>query len=94
MSITPENIPQHELVGLAAHVVKSSDPGQTCTRGVIRSESREMIGIESEHRVIMVHKKACVFDITLPSGARVRVDGRLLQGRPEDRMKKRINRSW
>jgi ribonuclease P protein subunit POP4 len=94
MSITPENILQHELVGLETHVLKSSDPGQISTRGVIRSESRNMIGIESDDRIIMVHKRTCVFDITLPSGIRMQVDGRLLQGRPEDRMKKRINRSW
>ena len=50
--------------------------------------------IDTESGTVVVPKNICVFDITLPDGTEVRVDGGLLRGRPEDRMKKRLNRSW
>ncbi|MFW9793169.1 MAG: ribonuclease P protein component 1 [Candidatus Thorarchaeota archaeon] len=94
MRIAPQNIVRHELVGLSTHIVDSKDPNHVCTRGTILGESKEMFQIDTEKGTISVPKKICVFDITLPDGTIVRIDGGLLRGRPEDRMKKRPNRSW
>ena len=94
MRIAPENIVRHELTGLATHVVESKDPNLTCTSGIILGETKEMIHLETKKGEMRVPKSVCVFDITLPNGAIVRVDGNVLHGRPEDRMKKRLNRSW
>ncbi|TFF96066.1 ribonuclease P protein subunit [Candidatus Thorarchaeota archaeon] len=94
MKYSPQNTLNHELIGRQAHVVKSNDKNRISTQGVIRTETREILGIESGKKMVMVPKKDCVFDITLPDGSKVRVDGKLLQGRPEDRMKKRVRRSW
>ncbi len=94
MSVPLHDIVVHELVGLEAHVVQSTDPGHVCKTGVIRSESRNMLGIESSSGFVMIPKEACILEITLPDRTKVRVDGNLLHGRPEDRMKKRVNRSW
>ena len=89
MRITPQNIVKHELVGLSTHVVESKDPNHVCRKGVILGESKEMIQIGTEEGAIAVPKGICVFDMTLPDST-----GGLLRGRPEDRMKKRLNRSW
>ena len=94
MRITPQNIVKHELVGLSTHVVESKDPNHVCRKGVILGESKEMIQIGTEEGAIAVPKGICVFDMTLPDITVVRIDGGLLRGRPEDRMKKRLNRSW
>ena len=94
MRIAPENIVRHELTGLATHVVESKDPNLTCRSGTILGETKEMIRLDTENGEISVSKSVCVFEITLPNGAVVRVDGNVLRGRPEDRMKKRLNRSW
>ncbi len=94
MRIAPQNIVKHELVGLSTHIVESKDPNHVCTKGTILEESKEMLHINTERGTIAVPKKICVFDITLPDGTLVRVDGGLLRGRPEDRMKKHLNRSW
>ena len=94
MRITPENIVRHELTGLATHVVDSSDPTLVCRSGVILGESKEMIRLDTKSGELNLPKSTCVFEITLPDGALVRVDGQVLRGRPEDRMKKRLNRSW
>jgi ribonuclease P protein subunit POP4 len=94
MRIAPENIVRHELTGLSTHVVESKDPNLTCRRGIILGETREMMHLDTMSGIVSVPKSVCVFDITLPNGAVVRVDGNVLRGRPEDRMKKRLNRSW
>ncbi|OLS30736.1 MAG: Ribonuclease P protein component 1 [Candidatus Thorarchaeota archaeon AB_25] len=94
MKLTPQNIVRHELVGLSTHIVESKDPNHVCKKGVILSESKEMIQISTERGTISVPKGICVFDMTLPDDTVVRIDGGLLRGRPEDRMKKRLNRSW
>ena len=94
MRIAPENIVRHELTGLATHVVESTDPTLTCRSGVILGETKEMIRLDTKNGVLNVPKNVCVFDITLPHGAVVRVNGSALRGRPEDRMKKRLSRSW
>ena len=94
MRIAPENIVRHELTGLATHVVESSDPTLTCRSGIILGETKEMIHLDTENGAVSIPKNVCVFDITLPNGAVVRVNGNVLRGRPEDRMKKRLNRSW
>jgi ribonuclease P protein subunit POP4 len=94
MRIAPENIVRHELTGLATHIVESSDPTLVCRSGVILGESKEMIRLDTKSGEITLPKSVCVFDITLPNGAIVRIDGTVLRGRPEDRMKKRLNRSW
>lgn len=94
MRIAPENIVRHELTGLATHVVDSTDPTLTCRSGTILGETKEMILLDTKTGEVNVPKSVCVFEITLPDGAHVRVDGQMLRGRPEDRMKKRLNRSW
>ena len=94
MRIAPENIVRHELTGLATHVVESTDPNLTCRSGTILGETKEMILLGTKSGEVSVPKSVCVFEITLPDGALVRVDGQMLRGRPEDRMKKRLNRSW
>ncbi|MBY8996459.1 MAG: ribonuclease P protein subunit [Candidatus Thorarchaeota archaeon] len=94
MRITPQNIAKHEIVGLSTHIIESKDTSHVCRKGVILDESKEMIQIGTEEGIISVPKGICVFDMTLPDSTVVRIDGGLLRGRPEDRMKKRLNRSW
>ena len=94
MRIAPENIVRHELAGLTTHIIESKDPNLVCRSGVILGESKEMIRLDTKNGMVSVPKSICFFDITLPNGTIVRVDGNVLRGRPEDRMKKRLNRSW
>ena len=94
MRITPQNITKHELVGLPTHIVESKDPNHVCRKGIILDESREMFQIDTPQGTMKIPKRVCVFDMTLPDNTVVRIDGGLLRGRPEDRMKKRSTRSW
>jgi len=94
MKVTPENVVRHELTGLPLHIVESTDPNFVSKKGVILGETKEMILFGTNGTEVSVPKSNCIFDITLPDGTQVRVKGNVLRGRPEDRMKKRLNRSW
>ncbi|MHA1768773.1 MAG: ribonuclease P protein component 1 [Candidatus Thorarchaeota archaeon] len=94
MKVTPQNIVNHELVGLTAHVVKSSHQGYVCKQGVIIDESKETLSFDTRTGRVVIPKSVCVFDVRLPNGPTVRIQGDLLRGRPEDRLKKRLNRRW
>ena len=94
MKITPTNLIKHELVGLQAHIISSKDPSNVCQRGVVVGESKKMLHLKTSEGLRKVPKAICTFDLTLPDGVTVRVDGQNLYGRPEDRMKKRTGRRW
>ncbi len=92
--ITAQNIIRHEILGLPAHVVQSRDPTLVCRRGTIVDESKEMIELDTTEGTIRIPKTVSVLDIMLPDGTVVRVDGSLLRGRPEDRLKRPVKRRW
>ncbi|MEM2907877.1 MAG: ribonuclease P protein component 1 [Candidatus Hadarchaeales archaeon] len=89
MPITKRNVLRHELIGLEARVVNSSDPNLIGIYGTIIDETRNMLVIEQMERPKMVPKANSIFRITLPSGEEVEVEGAKLVARPEERVKKR-----
>jgi ribonuclease P protein subunit POP4 len=91
--ITPENLVRHELVGLEARVVKSTNPSQVGLSGRVVDESRNILSIETAKGVRNLPKADCTFSFRIPSGEWVRVEGKLLLARPEDRPKKKL-RKW
>ncbi len=91
MRITPRNILRHELIGLEAEVIDSPNKCLVGIKGLILDETRNTLLLGepggSKKRVL---KHLAVFRIKLPDGTVVRVDGRVLVGAPEDRLKKRV----
>lgn len=90
--ITPKNLIRHELIGLEVKIKNSTDPTLKGVKGKVVDETYNMLVIETSKKEIKVPKKNCVFVFTLPSKLKVQVDGKLLVGRPEDRIKKKIPR--
>lgn len=85
--ITPYNIVRHELIGLEVKVSSSSNPYLKGVSGIVVDETRNMLFIEgSDGRVRKIPKSCCKFKFKLPSGVIVEVDGRVIVGRPEDRL--------
>lgn len=89
MPITKRNLPRHELIGLDALVVRSSDPGLEGTRGTIVDETRNVLVIEGEGRVKAVPKASALLRLTLPGGEEVELEGEKLVASPEDRVKRK-----
>lgn len=91
MPRTPKNLVRHELIGLEVKISKSKNKFLVGVKGMVIDETYNTLVIKTDSKKEKkIIKKICVFDFKLPDGTIVSVDGRLLVGRPEDRIKKRL----
>jgi len=90
--ITPKNVFRHELIGLKARVAESSNKANAGLEGRVVDETRNTLALEVRGKEKTLAKEQCVFVFSLPSGEKVRVEGKALVGRPEDRIKKRLKK--
>ena len=93
MKVTPDII-RAEFIGTKAEVSQSKHPGYVGISGKIIDETRNTITILHEGKRKKVIKESAVFHFNFSDGTVVEIDGKLLAGRPEDRLKKRIRRLW
>jgi len=93
MKVTPDII-RGEFIGTEAKIAKSKDPSYAGMSGRIVDETRKTFTISREGRRKTVIKDLAVFHFRLSDGTIVEIDGELLMGRPEDRLKKHIRRLW
>ncbi len=89
---SPRNLVRHELIGLKVKVIESSNPKNIGILGRVVDETRNMLILEKTNgKEVKLVKEQNVFVFDLGE-ERVRVDGRVLVGRPEDRIKKKFRR--
>ncbi len=93
MTITPQNLVRHELMGLDVEVKESSNKSQIGLTGKVVGETYSTLTIETKKKKKIIPKDVAIFIFTLPDGSKVQVDGKILVGRPEDRIKKKLP-SW
>lgn len=91
--ISSENIIQHEIIGLEAEIIRCSEKGLIGVAGKIIDETRQTMIVQRKDRRLIVPKNTAVFQIYLPNGEEIEVQGQVLLGRPEDRIKTRVRRS-
>lgn len=81
----PENVLVHEIIGLGARIVESTDPTLNGMSGLIVFETRNTILIRTDSAVKQIAKKAAKkIEINTQSGVCF-ISGSSLIGRPEDR---------
>jgi ribonuclease P protein subunit POP4 len=90
MAITPYNILRHELVGLRAKVVESPDKGLNGLSGEITDETQRTITLTGPKGPKKVTKENTTLSIHTDGGDELLINGSLLLGRPEERIKKKI----
>ena len=93
MKVTP-SIVQQEFIGLNAEVVKSSNSHYIGISGKVVDETRNVLVLLHQNEKKSIIKNVTVFDFTMPDGTVVEIDGTVIVGRPEDRIKKRLRRLW
>jgi ribonuclease P protein subunit POP4 len=82
--ITPENLPGHELIGLECTVVRATNPFLIGIKGKIIDETKNMIVIKNGKEK-KIPKKEVVLKFMLDEP--VEIEGKILIGRPEERVK-------
>jgi ribonuclease P protein subunit POP4 len=90
MVLTPVTLVRHELIGLHAKVLKSKNNADVGIEGRISDESFKTVSIFSGGKDKKVFKENIVLLIELRSGQKIQVDGKLLLGRPWERIKKKF----
>jgi len=93
MKVTPD-IVRYEFIGTEAKVAYSSHDNYVGLRGRVIGETRNTFDLQKEGHVKRIVKESAVFDFKFEDGTVVEIDGKLLVGRPEDRLKKNIKRLW
>jgi len=94
MPINEKNIVRHELIGLPIELVKSTDAKKQGTKGIIIDETKKMLLVRTEAGEKLVEKSISTFRLILPDGKKVEIEGKLLLGRPEERLKKKFPQKW
>lgn len=74
---------QGELIGLYAEIVNAKNKDNIGIKGEITDETKNMITIDGKKLI-----KSQITIILKVKGKKVQVEGELLQGRPEERIKK------
>lgn len=90
MVITPANIVRHELIGLKAKVVAAKNPQNIGLWGEVVNETYKTLVLEHKGKEKRIFKAQVKLHLTLPNKTIVEVDGRLLVGRPWDRIKRKL----
>jgi ribonuclease P protein subunit POP4 len=93
MKITAD-IVRCEFIGANAKVHRSSHPESVGISGRVVDETRNTFSILRKAKQKIVAKESNVFRFKFQDGTIVEVDGKILVGRPEDRLKKCIRRLW
>ena len=78
------------LIGLSIHIVQSSSSDLEGIRGIIVDESHNILKIQTENKIISVSKENQVFEIITKNNEVVIVEGYLLKGSPDQRVKRKI----
>ncbi len=92
MGINNSTLTSSELINLRVMVADSADPTLRGRVGIVRDETRNMLIVESERRLVSVPKEGASFIFDLPEGQSVRVEGSRLRFRPEDRVKRGLTK--
>ena len=88
MQISPELLIFHELVGLEAQIIDSTDPTQIYISGIILDETKNTLKIFCNEKIKVIPKANSTFIFKLFNNDRIRINGSLLIGRSENRLSK------
>ena len=92
MAITVKNLIRHELIGLDVAVDECTNKSSIGTKGSVINETKKLLVIRTRKGDKKIQKKNSKFIFTLPNGKKVKVDGKRIDMRPEDRIKARVKK--
>lgn len=90
MTITPQNVVRHELIGLHGKIVQAKNSVNIGIEGKIVDESYKTLVVETKSGDKRIFKDAVTLQLELPDRKKVQVEGNLLVARPWDRLKRKL----
>jgi ribonuclease P protein subunit POP4 len=92
LEITPKNLVNHELIGLRVKIFNCKNPQLNGFEGTVINETKNTLSIQSNNKVKIIPKDISIFHFYLPNDRIVEVNGKILIGKPENRLKMRLKR--
>ncbi len=86
MEINVKDIVKHELIGLKTKIVDSKNKANIGIQGKIIDETKNTIMIQNKGEKKRLFKNNITLDVQVNNKI-VRIDGKLLLGRPKERVK-------
>ena len=80
------------LCGLKMEVKKSSSSELEGIKGIIEDETTNLIKLRTDKNSVWIPKKDQIFEIVLEDGSIIIIEGRILLGKPENRVKKKLKK--
>ncbi len=93
MKVTPQII-NDEFIGMWAKVGRGTNLSCKGICGIVTDETKNTFTLTDHRRSKILSKRDNVFHFTFPDRTVVSIEGQLLVGRPEDRLKKHLRRLW
>jgi ribonuclease P protein subunit POP4 len=93
MKVGPEVV-RSEFIGKEAKVVRSRHSDYLGASGKVVDETRNTFTLRGGEKRRIIVKESAVFHFRFSDSTVVEIDGKLLTGRPEDRLKKTVRRLW
>ena len=93
MKVTPDII-RYEFIGTEGKIAKSPHADYIGISGKVTDETKNTFTILHKGKAKNVIKNSTIFNFKFSDGTIVEIDGKLLVGRPEDRLKKTVKRLW
>lgn len=84
-----ERLIKGELIGLSVKVISSKNPANNGLQGVVVDETKNTFVIKTHKGKKRLIKQNCVFELKFEK-EKVRVEGKILAKRPEERIKLRL----
>ena len=93
MKVNP-GIIRYEFIGTEGKIARSSHADYVGISGKVIDETKNTFTILHNGKTKNVIKNSAIFNFKFSDGTIVEIDGKLLVGRPEDRLKKTVKRLW
>ncbi|MEM3364849.1 MAG: ribonuclease P protein subunit [Candidatus Methanomethyliaceae archaeon] len=90
MKVSSSNLIYHDLVGLSAKVVSSTDPTQIGLEGIVADETKNMLTFSTKRGYKKVSKKNSLFTFYIPQP--VTIVGSMIAYDPAERLKRIVRR--
>ena len=90
--MTEKNLVRHELIGLKVEVFESTNKSNKGLKGKIMNETQKLLFVDTKKGLKKIQKKGTIFVFTLPDKKKVKIDGKIIEKRPEDRIKIKIKK--
>lgn len=90
MIVTSKELARRELIGLKCRVISATNPFLRGLEGTVVDETKNMIVLDDGRKEKRIPKKDAKFQFEVLE-KKIEVDGKMISGRPEDRIRRRFD---